>query len=179
MDEDTRETYQVRSSQLPPFASFMAVPVRFGGQVIALIEVGWRSARAIPRDDADLLDAVTRYLAVQLVGAFSALRTQRREQLARAPTTCATRWWPSRSERGADALLQAWSATWTASARRDGPSPSTGHEVVHLPVAAGGGGPAELLPGGRGCHGAAARRPARPLARRAGRALPRGPRRWR
>ena len=82
MDEDTRETYKVRSSQLPPFASFMAVPVRFGGQVIALIEVGWERARALQRDDADLLDAVTRYLAVQLVGAFAAMRTQRREQLS-------------------------------------------------------------------------------------------------
>ena len=82
MDEETRKTYRVRASQLPPFVSFMAVPVRFGGQLIALIEVGWRTARTIPKDDADLLDAVTRYLSVQLVGAFSAMRAQRREQLS-------------------------------------------------------------------------------------------------
>ena len=82
MDERTHETYRVRTDQLPPFASFMSVPVRFGGRVIALIEVGWRSARVIPSEDASLLDAVTRYLSVQLVGAFSALHTQRREQLA-------------------------------------------------------------------------------------------------
>ncbi len=84
LDEQAQQTFRVRASQLPPFASFLAVPVRFGGQVIALIEVGWRATRSIPRDDADLLDAVTRYLAVQLVGAFSALRTQRREQLTMA-----------------------------------------------------------------------------------------------
>ena len=84
LDEQAQQSFRARASQLPPFASFLAVPVRFGGQVIALIEVGWRAARSIPRDDADLLDAVTRYLAVQLVGAFSALRTQRREQLTMA-----------------------------------------------------------------------------------------------
>ena len=82
MDEQTRVVHEIQASQLPPFSSFMMVPVRFGGNVIALIEVGWRSARMIPRDDAELLDAVTRYLSVQLVGAMSALRSQRREQLA-------------------------------------------------------------------------------------------------
>lgn len=81
MDEQTRRIYEVRSSQLPPFTSFLAIPVRFGGQVIALIEVGWKNVRAIAREDVDLLDAVTSYLAVQLVGALSALRSQRREQL--------------------------------------------------------------------------------------------------
>ena len=136
MDEETHKVYQMRSTQLPPFTSFLAVPVRFGGRVIALIEVGWRSARTIPRDDADLLDAVTRYLAVQLVGAFTALRAQRREQLA------------SRANDLRDALVAEPYGPETrltllgcverdldcVCAPLDGPSAIDGHEVLHLPV---------------------------------------------
>lgn len=81
-NQRTQEVYQVDASQLPPFATGVAVPVRFGGRIIALLQVGWRNPRAVPYDDIDLLDAVARYLAVQLVGAFSALRTQRHQQLA-------------------------------------------------------------------------------------------------
>ena len=136
MDEDSRKTYSVRTSQLPPFTSFLAVPVRFGGQVIALIEVGWRSARTIPRDDADLLDAVTRYLAVQLVGAFSALRAQRRQQLASQandlrdllvsePPT------PETFHRLLDAVAHDLDC---ACAPIDAPLAIDGHEVVHLPI---------------------------------------------
>lgn len=136
MDEETRKTYRIRGSLLPPFTSFLAVPVRFGGQVIALIEVGWRVARTIPREDAELLDAVTRYLAVQLVGAFSALRTQRREQLA------------SRANDLRDALVAEPLSSQTryqlldavaqdldcVCAPLDGPSAIDGHEVLHLPL---------------------------------------------
>ncbi len=136
MDEETHKVYKMRSTQLPPFTSFLAVPVRFGGRVIALIEVGWRSARTIPRDDADLLDAVTRYLAVQLVGAFTALHAQRREQLASrandlrdalvaepfGPKTRLTLL--DRVERDLDCVC----------APVEGPSAIDGHEVLHLPV---------------------------------------------
>lgn len=136
MDEETRTIYRIRRSLLPPFTSFLAVPVRFGGQVIALIEVGWRTARNIPREDADLLDAVTRYLAVQLVGAFSALRSQRREQLA------------ARANDVRDALVAEPFSIQTRyqlfdmvaqdldcyCAPLDGSSAIDGHEVLHLPI---------------------------------------------
>ena len=81
-NEETGETIKVRSSLLPPFTSFMAVPVWFGGRVISIIEVGWRGQRPMPADDAQLLDAVAHYLSVQLEGAFTALRSRRAERLA-------------------------------------------------------------------------------------------------
>ena len=82
LEERTQAVYEVPSDELSPLASIMAVPVRFGGRVIALVEVGWSRVRTIPEDDANLLDAVMRYLSVQLVGAFGALRTRRRQELA-------------------------------------------------------------------------------------------------
>ena len=81
VNEDTHEILRVRSNLLPPFTSFVAVPVWFGGHVISIIEVGWKRMRPIPVDDARLLDSVAHYLSVQLVGAFSAMRTQRSEHL--------------------------------------------------------------------------------------------------
>ncbi len=136
MDEESRAVYSVRTSQLPPFGSFLAVSVRFGGHVIALIQVGWRGARTIPCDDANLLDAVTRYLAVQLVGAFSALRTQRREQLARqaADLRDALVVQPF-GEKTRLLLLDSVSRDLDCvCAPIDGPSALDGHEVLHLPV---------------------------------------------
>ena len=81
VNEETREVYRVRASHLPPFSSLICVPVWFGGHVIALIEVGWQQAHVTRREDGELLDAVTQYLSVQLVGAFSALRTHKEEEL--------------------------------------------------------------------------------------------------
>lgn len=135
MDEATREAYEVGSLRLPPFTSMLATPVRFGGRVIALIEVGWRSARTIPRDDAELLDAVTRYLAVQLVGAFSALRAQRREQLSLAASAL-------RDALVAEPLAQTVHATLACAVSRDldcayaqvdESASINDHAVVHLP----------------------------------------------
>lgn len=136
MDEDARVSYRVRATQLPPFTSFLAVPVRFGGQVIALIVVGWRSARAIPRDDADLLDAVTRYLAVQLVGAFSALRAQRRDQLAARANDLRDLLVaePLSPELVPRLLERVGHDLDCACAAVNGPSAIDGHLIVHLPV---------------------------------------------
>lgn len=82
VDEETHHIHKVLSVALPPFSSFLAVPVWFGGHMIALIEVGWRNARPMRRDDAQLLDAVAQYLSVQLMGAFSAMRAKKSNQLA-------------------------------------------------------------------------------------------------
>lgn len=81
LDEATGEVHRVGIEALPPFQSFYAVPVWFGNHVVALIEVGWQRVHPLSQDDADLLDAVAQYLSVQLVGAFSALRTQREGRL--------------------------------------------------------------------------------------------------
>ncbi|WP_207302717.1 GAF domain-containing SpoIIE family protein phosphatase [Olsenella sp. Marseille-P4559] len=82
VDEETREILRISKSLLPPFASFFAVPVWFGGHVIAIIEVGWSRPHPLDTDGARLLDSVAHYLSVQLMGAFSTMRQQRAERLA-------------------------------------------------------------------------------------------------
>ena len=86
VSEETREVLRVRSSMLPPFTSFMVVPVWFGGHVIAIIEVGWRRLHPLLKEDARLLDSVAHYLSVQLASAFTALRSQRADRLASLET---------------------------------------------------------------------------------------------
>ena len=71
---------------LPPFTSFMVVPVWFGGHVISISEVGWRRLHPLPKEDAQLLDSVAHYLSVQLASAFTSLRSQRADQLASLET---------------------------------------------------------------------------------------------
>ena len=86
VNEDTHEVLRMRSDMLPPFTSFMAVPVWFGGHVISIIEVGWRRLHPLLKDDAKLLDSVAHYLSVQLAGAFTAWRSQRADRLASLAT---------------------------------------------------------------------------------------------
>lgn len=84
VNEETREVITVDASHLPPFTSFLVVPVWFGGHVVALIEVGWERKRALLVEDARLLESIANYLSVQLVGALSTMRTQRRDSLREA-----------------------------------------------------------------------------------------------
>ena len=86
VNEDTHEVLRMRSSMLPPFTSFVPVPVWFGGHVISIIEVGWRRLHPLSREDARLLDSVAHYLSVQLAGAFTAFRSQRADRLASLAT---------------------------------------------------------------------------------------------
>lgn len=80
-NEDTREITKISAKLLPPFTSFICVPVWFDGQVIAIIEVGWERQHPTFKDDARLLDSVAHYLAVQLSGAFAAMNAQRANHL--------------------------------------------------------------------------------------------------
>lgn len=80
-NEDTREILKVQAKLLPPFTSFIAVPVWFDGQVISIIEVGWRRQHPIRKEEARLLDSVAHYLAVQLAGAFSSLQARHAARL--------------------------------------------------------------------------------------------------
>ncbi len=79
--EDTGASILISTVSLPPFLCFVTVPVWFGGQMIALLIVGWRHARKLRKDDLALLDAVAEYLSVQLAGAFAAMRAQHAEHL--------------------------------------------------------------------------------------------------
>ncbi len=80
-NEDTREVVRIQSRLLPPFTSFVAVPVWFDGQIISIIEVGWKRQHPLSKEDARLLDSVAHYLAVQLAGAFASMRAQRSARL--------------------------------------------------------------------------------------------------
>ena len=86
VNEETHEILRLKRDLLPPFTSFVAVPVWFGGHVISIIEVGWRRMHPILKEDAQLLDSVAHYLSVQLAGAFSSLRAERAERLSELGT---------------------------------------------------------------------------------------------
>ena len=73
--------YRVPARYLLPFTSFIMVPVWFGGHVIALISVGWSQRHRLRRSDGELLDAVARYLSVQLAGALTSMRNERSREL--------------------------------------------------------------------------------------------------
>ncbi len=83
LEEASGELVRTSSATLLPFSSFLAVPVFFGDHVIALVFVGWFRPRVLRADDARLLDAVARYLSVQLMGALTSMRTSKRNSLER------------------------------------------------------------------------------------------------
>lgn len=84
LNEETHETRSIPARYVLPFSSMIVTPVWFGGYVIAMIVIGWESARQQSRDDVRLLNAVGRYLSTQLAGALSMLRQQRTTELADA-----------------------------------------------------------------------------------------------
>ena len=86
VNEETHEIMRLKRDLLPPFTSFVAVPVWFGGHVISIIEVGWRRMHPLAKEDARLLDSVAHYLSVQLAGAFSSLRAERANRLSELGT---------------------------------------------------------------------------------------------
>lgn len=86
LNEETGEVLRMRVDTVPPFTSFIVVPVWFGGRVISIIEVGWRRLHPLLKDDARLLDSVARYLSIQLAGAFATLRARRADRLASLAT---------------------------------------------------------------------------------------------
>ena len=81
LDEDANVRRRIPARHVPPFTSFVCVPVWFGGHVIAIIEAGWSDAHLVRRDDARLLDSVAQYLAAQLAAAISSMRAERGERL--------------------------------------------------------------------------------------------------
>lgn len=81
VEESTGTTRKTTTEGLPPFPSFVMVPVWFGGHMIAVIVVGWRNVYRLRSDDTKLLDSVAEYLSVQLAGAFAALRAQHADKL--------------------------------------------------------------------------------------------------
>lgn len=78
---DTHEIFLIPRHLLPHFESFMSVPVWYGDEVIALIQVGYNTYRHMQKEDADLLDSVAKYLSLQLIGAISAEKAKRNHEL--------------------------------------------------------------------------------------------------
>ena len=111
MDEDTRRTHRVEARLLPPFTSFIATPVWFGGHVISIIEVGWRRARSVRTDDVRLLDSVAHYLSMQLMGAFTAMRAERARKLESLSTELRERLLTATDGPG-DGAVDALEALW-------------------------------------------------------------------
>lgn len=76
LNEETHEVYQMERNLLPPFTSLIGVPIWFGGYVVGIIEVGWENLYPTTKQDAQMLEAVGNYLSVQLMGAFTQMRTE-------------------------------------------------------------------------------------------------------
>lgn len=81
LNVDTHEIFLIPRHLLPHFESFMSVPVWYGDEVIALIQVGYNTYRHMQKEDADLLDSVAKYLSLQLIGAISAEKAKRNHEL--------------------------------------------------------------------------------------------------
>lgn len=81
LNVDTHEIFLIPRHLLPHFESFMSVPVWYGDEVIALIQVGYNAYRHMQKEDADLLDSVAKYLSLQLIGAISAEKAKRNHEL--------------------------------------------------------------------------------------------------
>ena len=79
--EEVGMSLAVPAELMPPFSTFVVVPVWFGGHVIALLVVGWKSVHTRRKDAIRLLDAVAEYLSVQLAGAFATLKAQHADKL--------------------------------------------------------------------------------------------------
>lgn len=81
LNVDTHEIFLIPRHLLPHFESFMSVPVWYGDEVIALIQVGYNTYRHMQKEEADLLESVAKYLSLQLIGAISAEKAKRNHEL--------------------------------------------------------------------------------------------------
>ena len=130
LDEDTRSVHRVEARLLPPFSSFIATPVWFGGHVISIIEVGWRRARSLRTDDVRLLDSVAHYLSMQLMGAFAAMRAERARKLESLATELRERLMSATDGPG-DGAVEALTALWTRVAEGVGAKAAPVEENTH------------------------------------------------
>lgn len=83
-DEKTYETLEVHATHMPPFKSFLCVPVVVNNSVVALFTIGWFYLHIMRQEDALLLDAVAHYLSIEMMSLFSDIRAQRMEELCDA-----------------------------------------------------------------------------------------------
>ncbi len=83
-DMDARVNTHLSVEIMPPFKTMIAVPVFFGTQVLGVIELGWMRP-SFPRDfDMRVLEVVSDYLSIELVGLVNSLRSRRSDELSRS-----------------------------------------------------------------------------------------------
>ncbi|MFR3451554.1 MAG: GAF domain-containing protein [Collinsella sp.] len=75
-DLDARIRHNVRSQDMPPFKTLIAVPVYFGTQVLGIVELGWTRPCSPRVSDVRVLEVICDYLSIELVGVVSSLRAR-------------------------------------------------------------------------------------------------------
>ena len=83
-DMDARSSMRLNVENMPAFKTLIAVPVFFGTQVLGVIELGWMRP-CFPRDyDMHVLEVVSEYLSIELMGLVTSARSKRSDELTRS-----------------------------------------------------------------------------------------------
>ena len=83
-DMDARSSMRLNVENMPAFKTLIAVPVFFGAQVLGVIELGWMRP-CFPRDyDMHVLEVVSEYLSIELMGLVTSARSKRSDELTRS-----------------------------------------------------------------------------------------------
>ena len=83
-DMDARTNMRLNVENMPAFKTLIAVPVFFGTQVLGVIELGWMRP-CFPRDyDMHVLEVVSDYLSIELMGLVTSARSKRSDELTRS-----------------------------------------------------------------------------------------------
>ena len=83
-DMDARSSMRLNVENMPAFKTLIAVPVFFGTQVLGVIELGWMRP-CFPRDyDMHVLEVVSEYLSIELMGLVTSTRSKRSDELTRS-----------------------------------------------------------------------------------------------
>ncbi len=78
------ENIEVPNYHMVPYRSFISIPVWYGKHIIALIFVGWTDTVDIDDQDVRLMDSISQYLSVQIMGASRVLRSRHRQNITAA-----------------------------------------------------------------------------------------------
>ncbi len=83
-DMDARSSMRLNVENMPAFKTLIAVPVFFGTQVLGVVELGWMRP-CFPRDyDMHVLEVVSEYLSIELMGLVTSARSKRSDELTRS-----------------------------------------------------------------------------------------------
>ena len=84
IDVETKDELSVRLQDMPPFRSVVLVPIHYGSQPVALLELGWRRTYRARPHELDVLRVVSKYLSIQLIGCISSIQSRRTAALNRS-----------------------------------------------------------------------------------------------